>query len=262
MLRNCLTGPCTTPPCDQPVYADACCAWFDHDADNDIDAEDVAHFQWRQGWSGAECIQSQAGLVNWWSGDETFGDWAGPNDAVPINGAAFASGYVEAGISTGPGGVYAQTGTPIAITGSSPRTLCAWIKSSSDYASSCCATPVSYGAAYTGGGFGIFMSFGEWWFWGYQNDINTAVATDTDWNHHCLTYDGAEVIYYMNGNPIASQPKSLNTGGSPLVIGDGFDHRFDTPFEGVIDELMLYDWALQPVEVRLLYEAGSAGVCR
>lgn len=48
-LRLCLTGPCTTSPCDQPLYADACCGWFDRDGDNDIDAVDVADFQRRQG---------------------------------------------------------------------------------------------------------------------------------------------------------------------------------------------------------------------
>jgi len=49
MLRLCLTGPCTTPPCNQPLYVNACCGWFDRDGDNDIDAVDVADFQRRQG---------------------------------------------------------------------------------------------------------------------------------------------------------------------------------------------------------------------
>ncbi len=262
MLHDCLTGPCTTPPCDQPIYANACCSWFDHDRDNDIDLADLGTFQRRQGWTGSACVQPPAGLVGWWPGDETLADWAGTNDAVLINGATFAPGYVEAGILTGPGAVYAQSSDAVTVAGGDPRTLCAWIKSSSRDASSCCATPVSYGAPYPGGGFGIFVSFGQWWFWGYQDDVNTGAAADTDWNHHCITYDGTDVVYYMNGDPVASQPKSLNTGSSPLVIGDGFDHRFDTPFEGVVDEIMLYDRALQAWEVRRLHDAGTAGVCR
>lgn len=255
MLRHCLTGP-------QLAYANACCAWFDHDSDDDIDLADLAYFQARQGWNGLPCVQTPNGLIGWWSGDDTFADWAGTNDAVPINGATFGPGYVDAGMVTGPGAVYAQTSSNIATTGSSPRTLCAWVKSSRDYASSCCATPASYGAGYPGGGFGIFISFGQWWFWGYQNDIDTGVRVDTNWNHHCITYDGTDVVYYINGDPVASQPQSLNTGSSPLVIGDGFDHRFDTPFEGIVDEVMLYDRALQLSEVRRLHEAGTAGVCR
>lgn len=261
-LHACLTGPCMTLPCDLPLYPHACCSWFDHDTDNDIDLADLGNFQHRQGWHGQPCAQPHGGIVGWWSGDDTFEDWAGTNDATPINGANLVSGLVNAGIATGPGAVYAQTGNDIAITGNAPRTLCAWVKSANDHASSCCATPVSYGGAYPGGGFGIFLSFGHWWFWGYQNDIDTGVVTDTNWNHHCLAYDGTHVTYYLNGTAVAAQQKFLNTGSSPLVIGDGFDHRADTPFEGVVDEILLYDHALLPAEIRQLYDAGSAGLCR
>lgn len=108
----------------------------------------------------------------------------------------------------------------------------------------------------------MFISFGQWWFFGYQDDINTGIPVDTNWNHHCITYDGAEVVYYVNGDPVASQAKVLNTDSSPLVIGDSLDHRFDTPFDGIIDEVILFDRALQPHEVRLLHDAGIVGVCR
>lgn len=179
-----------------------------------------------------------------------------------VNGATFGPGLVDASFQVGPAGAYVRTEVDITLTGNAPRTLCAWVKSASAYSSTCCPTPFSYGAAYGGGGFGTFISHGKWWFWGYQDDINTGVDTDTNWSHHCIAYDGAEVVYYLNAAPIATQPKNLNTGSSQLILGDGFDHRLDTRFEGLVDEVMHFDRALTPEEVLILVEADSEDACK
>ncbi len=261
-LNACSTGPCAGTSCTPALYTNSCCATVDMDSDGDVDLPDFAEFQKRfNTTSELGCAEPGAGLVGWWPGNATTDDIIGGNDAVLVNGATFVPGIVGSAFQFGPGGSYAATIANIALTGNSPRTLCAWVKSASDYSSSCCATPFSFGAPFAGGGFGAFISGGKWWFWGYQNDILTDVDTDTDWHHHCVTYDGAEVVYYLDGAVIASQAKSLNTASSPLVLGDGFDHRQETRFEGLVDEVMIWDRALTPEGVLALVQAGTEGAC-
>jgi hypothetical protein len=43
-LINCVSGPCTQPPCASPLYGDPCCRLGDLDADGDVDLADFA--QW------------------------------------------------------------------------------------------------------------------------------------------------------------------------------------------------------------------------
>ncbi len=71
-----------------------------------------------------------------------------------------------------------------------------------------------------------------------------------EWNHHCITYDSTTVTYYINGSVAASQNKSLNTAVSSLFIGDGFDHRSDTPFNGTIDEVRCWKKVLSQEEIQ------------
>lgn len=44
-LSLCVTGVCTAPSCDPPLYGDYCCALADADTDGDIDLVDFAAFQ-------------------------------------------------------------------------------------------------------------------------------------------------------------------------------------------------------------------------
>jgi len=145
---------------------------------------------------------------------------------------------------------YMQSINNIDITGSEKRTVALWVKSAQLYSSVCCPTPFSWGTQNTSQGFGNFISHGDWYFWGYWDDLNTYVTSNLEWNHHCITYDSTAVVYYLNGNIIGIQLKNLNTANSRLFIGDGFDHRSDTPFNGWIDEVRIWDRLLSQEEIR------------
>ncbi|MHC4695344.1 MAG: M28 family metallopeptidase [Planctomycetota bacterium] len=42
---ECMSGPCSDPPCDPPLYADSCCVIADFDLDGDYDLLDFSAFQ-------------------------------------------------------------------------------------------------------------------------------------------------------------------------------------------------------------------------
>ena len=77
--------------------------------------------------------------------------------------------------------------------------------------------------------------------------INCGLVLNT-WYHIVGTYDKANVKLYINGVLKASTPNNLtlNTNDSPLIIG----MRANTqPFNGIIDELKIYNKALSASEI-------------
>jgi len=84
------------------------------------------------------------------------------------------------------------------------------------------------------------------------------------WTHVAGTYDGTYIRLYVNGALAAEtyQPGSLWPGNNDLVIGGEVDGtQLASPFAGLIDEPTLYNRALTPEEIRLIYEAGPRGKC-
>lgn len=199
------------------------------------------------------CTPPSNGLIGHWPGNGNANDIAGSNNGTLINGATFAAGKVGQAFSFDGINDFVQTNNNIGITGNSPRTVCAWIKATSTQSAGgrpCCPTPFSWGVDLSSQCFGNFMSSGEWFAWGCVDDIRTLVIDNLDWNHHCVTYNSSAATYYINGVPVATQNKGWHTGNSPLIIGDGFNHRrppspIPTPFNGRVDEFLVYNRALK-----------------
>jgi hypothetical protein len=79
---------------------------------------------------------------------------------------------------------------------------------------------------------------------------STKVAPVPTWTHLATTYDGTQIRLYLNGRLVgsAAQRGPLATGPGPLRIGAGaWGERFD----GLIDEVRVYDRALTAGEIRL-----------
>jgi hypothetical protein len=95
---------------------------------------------------------------------------------------------------------------------------------------------------------------------GIQSD--TSLSVDT-WYHVVGVYDGddKEMRIYLNGapdaTPVAQEKKLLST-TAPLHIGAKFlSGDWAQFFDGVIDELRLYDRALSEDEIEALYDYGN-----
>jgi hypothetical protein len=99
------------------------------------------------------------------------------------------------------------------------------------------------------------------------------------WHHVAGVYDGDVIRMYVDGQQVLEHDK-VNDGpiramldGTPL--GDSFlaigseEGRLNEPgllydryFDGLIDEVTLYDRALSPLEIRAIHAAGEAGKCK
>lgn len=82
------------------------------------------------------------------------------------------------------------------------------------------------------------------------------------WTHLAGTYDGTTAILYMNGVIVESLSVSgtIPSGTRDLFIGNE-DSSTDRAFDGLIDELAIYDSALSNDEILRIFNAGSSGKC-
>jgi hypothetical protein len=89
---------------------------------------------------------------------------------------------------------------------------------------------------------------------GYQVDGTTPLNTDK-WYHVALVYDGGEIRIYLNGELDGSLTASGNieTSDAELRIGRGDPAGY---FAGVIDEVAIFNVALDEEEIKEIMENG------
>jgi len=91
---------------------------------------------------------------------------------------------------------------------------------------------------------------------------STGQSLDT-WQHWCATYNDIEMIVYLNGAEDtngADNPKAYTSGifnsTSAFYIGG---NSTSTPWDGLIDEPIIFDRALSAAEVKYIYDNGITG---
>jgi hypothetical protein len=78
----------------------------------------------------------------------------------------------------------------------------------------------------------------------------TSALPQNTWTHLAVTYDGATLLLYVNGVQVSSLARTGNlvTSTNPLQIGgDGFFRQY---FNGIIDEVRVYNVALTPAQIQ------------
>ncbi len=105
--------------------------------------------------------------------------------------------------------------------------------------------------------------------------IDHVINTDPDalpankWTHVVLTFDqpSGQAVIYVNGAPTAAMSLGIFTPQTPLPLYLGIrppnslDYFGAPPFAGLIDEVTLYNRALDATEVSALFNAGASGKC-
>lgn len=93
---------------------------------------------------------------------------------------------------------------------------------------------------------------------GSQTCVASGTLT-TSWTHVAGTYDGARIRLFVNGRLVSSAVMTGSIGYTslPLTIGDNQDNGSNQSFEGIIDDVRIYDRALGEDEIRRLYNMGG-----
>jgi len=95
---------------------------------------------------------------------------------------------------------------------------------------------------------------------GSSNSFHTAggVISAGKWQHVVVTMDGGRVLLYVDAveKLNESETNSFWQGIAPLVIGDRIRTGCSDPFNGIIDDVRIYDRALSAGEIWQLYQDG------
>ena len=142
---------------------------------------------------------------------------------------------------------------PMGITGSAARTVVFWANPTT--APQCAV--VGWGAQIIDQLFMTSINNGSWYLQarGGSGDWDTGIAVQTGvWTHHAITYDGTTVKWYVDsGAPVSSPAHVYATADGVLQIGKHPD--LPPYYDGLLDDVRVYDIALTPAEIDGLYQA-------
>ncbi|HYE66014.1 MAG TPA: LamG-like jellyroll fold domain-containing protein [Pyrinomonadaceae bacterium] len=231
--------------------------------------------------SALNCVPSPPGIIAWVPGNGNAHEIVSGFNGVARNGTAYAPGQVDRAFS------FIGTTSTVSLPSAalhdafSALTIDAWV------------LPLSYGADTSfggifgrtivsntdaGDGFALRVLNGS-----IQADLrlsggdvlhafNQEKVPFNVWSHVALTYDGAQVKAYLNGQLVGSTPASgtvRNAANANICTMIGNDPNLSTcdiqpsgfGWHGGIDEVSIFNRALDAAEIIALYQAGSAGKC-
>jgi hypothetical protein len=217
------------------------------------------------------CAPLASGLIGWWSGETNAADFTGNHSGTTPFGIAYQSGVVGEAFDFDGSHRRVSIADSPAFQLTNAMTLEGWV----------------YPRAY--GGFITFRGdnrpgLDNWTIDTYDSGFVKFSLVDTDnnaaviraplalneWQHIAATWDrtSGDLKLYLNGD-LAAQTNSplvpigvLDPAYEPAVgIGNhgGTFHQF--PFNGLIDEMGIYNQALSAAQIAAIASAGSAGKC-
>jgi hypothetical protein len=221
-----------------------------------------------------QCAPVPSGLVSWWPGN------GNANDAVDGNNGTFATNtYAPGKVSQafsfdGVDDLVAVPDNPtLDITGD--VTVHVWAKRT-QFSGTNYANIVLKGATMMGGvdaPSAYFINFGPGNVLraGFETAIGAnyvlsgPTITDTEFHHYAYTRSGTLNKLYMDGVEVAGDTFAAVPGattGIPLMFGSGMKNgSYSEFFQGLVDEVQIYNRALNATEIQTIYNSGSLGVC-
>jgi glucose/arabinose dehydrogenase len=85
---------------------------------------------------------------------------------------------------------------------------------------------------------------------GEQNAVTPTALPLNTWTHLATTYDGTTLRLYVNGTQVASKPQTGSATVSTGVLRIGRNSIWNEAFNGLIDEVRIYNRALSAAEIQ------------
>jgi len=86
---------------------------------------------------------------------------------------------------------------------------------------------------------------GSW----HSGSSDTVVPADV-WSHVAVTYDKQNIKLYLNGESVLNKPETASLGQNDIYVSIGGDMNGGSRFNGLIDEVAIYNRALSAKEIR------------
>ena len=211
------------------------------------------------------CTTPPSGIVSWWTGDTDASDRVSSNHGSLQNGASVSAGLVDNAFNFD--GVDDSVFVP-----SDPShqlnafTVEFWLNPLTTFDPSVSDSP----GFFSKGGFDTI----DW----ANNDgrlevrgplpLRPTSTTNTwlagTWYHVAVTFDGGEYKVYVNGlleNSLSNTYSILNNSNA-ITLGSVPLPPTSTFFDGLLDEMTLYNRALAASEIQAIVTASSAGKCK
>jgi methionine-rich copper-binding protein CopC len=237
------------------------------------------------------CYAQPSGLVSWWKGDDDATDHMGNSNGTLENGAGFALGEVNDAFSFNGSNEYVLIGQPVPADLQLQNNFAysAWIYITS-YPANVGSGPwgtivgSEYGSTHSGiglyvGGLGngspsgvppgaidLDIGNGSSWYSVYttsQVPLNQWVlitATATANNPAQIYFNGVlQPTMTPSGEVVWNGTVAYTGSGDGFAIGQTVNENYS--FNGLIDEVQVYNTNLTAAQVQAIYNAGNAGVC-
>ena len=204
-----------------------------------------------------------AGLIGWWAGEGNAKDFVGAHNGTNQGGVSFTAGKVGQAFSFNGTNAYVDLGNWFNL---QTFTICCWLKPAAVQTSNAniIDNNQSTNSSWALGDEGTALTF-DWderWAPGEEGLISVTLVSNV-WQHLAITVDSNFVNrLYLNTELIGSfQQRPIYYDGTQFLrLGRwGGGGRF---FNGLIDELCIFNRALSPNEISAIYIADSAGVCQ
>jgi len=205
------------------------------------------------------------GLVGYWKMDEGSGTTTADSSGNSNTGT-FGTGSSAPSWSSGKFGIgtsylgnnYIEISDISKLpTGNNPRTMSLFFKTTQNG-----AHILSYGTQASNQISALGFYNNNLGYLGNGSDLTTPSTGyyDGNWHQITMTFDGSTQILYIDGIQKNSRITILNTGTTKLRMGANCYPSIGEFFNGLIDEVRIYNRALSPAEVSQLYNYASGPV--
>lgn len=231
---------------------------------------------------GPTCLLPSPNLVSWWPGDGNAGDLMGRSNGTLSGGVAFATGQVGQAFNMDGSTGQVLVGNPASLRLTTAITIEAWINPRSVRAQTA-GPPMAAIATKWAQNFSDTSDSDSYGLWLIQSggtislfsaihqrgpkepNIQGGSIPLNTWTHVAMTFDSASGQYalYVNGQSVASvnSPGTIFPTDHNVLIGRE-DSYISRAFDGLIDEVGIFNRALTASEIQAIFKAGSAGMCK
>ncbi len=215
--------------------------------------------------SPAACVPPPSGMVGWWPGDGNAMDVVGGNNGTLQGGATYGTGEVGQAFSFNGTGYASVPHSPLWDFNANDFTIELWANFNSvggwetfvaDDNGSGNNPKWFFSIGYDGAGLAFCKNN-----YGSVTGLHPFSPATQQWYHIAITRAGSTWTFYVNGASIGTDTDSdaLQTTTAPLTIGQAEGQGY---FNGLLDEVSIYNRALAPNEIASIYNAGSTGKCK